>query len=221
MPPFFYFFQLHPTYLPMIDKLVRERHRLRRFFLEQRDQLSLVERDTGSEQILNTFVSLPIFQEKLTFFIYCHYRSEVRTIPLLDRCLNMGKTVSVPLSQPQQAQMEAVVITDQVHDLSPGYLGIPEPLARDRILLPASIEVAIIPGVVFDRCGHRLGYGMGFYDRFLALAAPQAIRIGLAFTCQLVDRIPALPHDVPMDMVLTEQEMLSWSRSSRAKNSRL
>jgi len=221
MPPFFYFFQLHSTYLPMIDKLVRERHRLRRFFLEQRDQLSLVDRDTGSEQILNTFVSLPIFQEKLTFFIYCHYRSEVRTIPLLAHCLNMGKTVSVPLSQPQQARMEAVVITDSIHGLSPGYLGIPEPLTRDRILLPTSIEVAVIPGVVFDRCGHRLGYGMGFYDRFLALAAPQAIRIGLAFSCQLVDRIPALPHDVPMDMVLTEQEMLSWSRSSRAKNSRL
>lgn len=208
----------------MIDKRIRERDRLRRFFLEQRDQLPLVERDAGSEQILNTFVSLPVFQEKLIFFIYCHYRSEVRSIPLLARCLTMGKTVSVPLSQPQQAQMEAIVITDQVHDLSPGYLGIPEPLpslARDRILLPASIEVAIIPGVVFDRRGHRLGYGMGFYDRFLAQAAPQALRIGLAFSCQLVDQIPVQPHDVPMDMVLTEQEVLSWSRSSRAKNSRL
>lgn len=208
----------------MIDNLVRERDRLRRFFLEQRDQLPLGERDAGSEQIFNTFVSLPLFQEKHIFFIYCHYRSEVRSIPLLARCLMMGKTVSVPLSQPQQAQMEAVVITDLIHDLSPGYLGIPEPLpsvARDRILLPASIDVAVIPGVVFDRCGHRLGYGMGFYDRFLALAAPQAIRIGLAFSCQLVDRIPVQPHDVPMDMVLTEREVLSWSRSSRAKNSSL
>lgn len=205
----------------MIDNLVRERDRLRRFFLEQRDQLPLAERDAGSEQIFNTFVSLPLFQEKHIFFIYCHYRSEVRTIPLLARCLMMGKTVSVPLSQPQQAQMEAVVITDSIRDLSPGYLGIPEPLVRDRMLLPASIEVAIIPGVVFDRYGHRLGYGMGFYDRFLALAAPQAIRIGLAFSCQLVDRIPAQPHDVPMDMVLTEQEVLSWPRSSRAKNSSL
>lgn len=205
----------------MIDNLVRERDCLRRFFLEQRDQLPLGERDAGSEQIFNTFVSLPLFQEKHIFFIYCHYRSEVRTIPLLARCLMMGKTVSVPLSQPKQAQMEAVVITDRVRDLSPGYLGIPEPLARDRMLLPASIEVAIIPGVVFDRCGHRLGYGMGFYDRFLAQAAPQAIRIGLAFSCQLVDRIPAQPHDVPMDMVLTEQEVLSWPRSSRAKNSSL
>ena len=208
----------------MSDKQVRERDRLRPFFREQRDQLPLVERDAGSEQIFNTLVSLPLFQEKRIFFIYCHYRSEVRTIPLLARCLEMGKTVSVPLSQPQQAQMEAVVITDSIHDLFPGYLGIPEPrppLAQNRVLLPVAIEVAIIPGVVFDRCGHRLGYGMGFYDRFLAQAAPQAIRIGLAFSCQLVDRIPAQPHDVPMDMVLTEQEVLSWPRSSRAKNSSL
>ena len=208
----------------MTDKLARERHRLRRFFLEQRDQLSMVDQEIASDQILNTFISLPLFQEKNIFFIYCQYRSEVRTIPILARCLKLGKTVSVPLSKPQQAQMEAVVISDQVRDLSPGYLGIPEPLpplAQDRILRPSSIEVAVIPGVVFDRCGHRLGYGMGFYDRFLAQAAPQAIRIGLAFSCQLVDRIPSLPHDVPMDMVLTEQEVLSWSKSSRAKHSGL
>lgn len=86
---------------------------------------------------------------------------------------------------------------------------------------PASIDVAIIPGAVFDRCGHRLGYGGGFYDRFLARMAPQATRIGLAFSCQVVDQIPSLPHDVPMDLVITEQEVLTWSRVSSATNSRL
>ncbi len=114
--------------------------------------------------------------------------------------------------------MRAVRIDDVESDLICGYKGIPEPRDRSRIVSPASIEVALIPGVVFDRCGNRLGYGAGFYDRFLTLEAPQAIRIGLAFSCQLAEKIPSLPHDVPMDMVVTEEALLTWNRDSRATN---
>lgn len=208
----------------MIDNLADERHRMRRQLLAQRNAMSLLERVNGSHRIYQRFIALPFFPAKQFFFIYCHYRSEVETTALLDCCLGQGKTVSVPMSQPEQSQMLAVVITDRIQDLVPGYQGIPEPLpslAPGRILPPISLEVAVIPGAVFDRCGHRLGYGGGYYDRFLAQAAPQAFRVGLSFSCQLVDRIPAMPHDVPMDMVITEHEVLMWSRFFDAKNSGL
>ncbi len=208
----------------MIDNLVDDRDRLRRQFLAQRDAIPLAERATGSEQIIQSLVSLPIFQEKLFFFIYCHFRSEVETTILVNSCWAQGKTVSVPLSQPEHSRMLAIILTEKCHDLTPGYKGIPEPLPpweQERIMPPASIDVAIIPGAVFDRCGHRLGYGGGFFDRFLARTAPQATRIGLAFSCQVVDQIPSLAHDVPMDLVITEQEVLTWSRVSCATNSRL
>jgi len=196
----------------MIDNQARERSRMRRSVLARRDHMSPAERDAGSERIVASLVSLPIFLEKSHFFIYCHFRSEVRTNTLLACCLETGKTVSVPMSQPKEARMQAVMLTDPIRDLAPGYMGIPEPLpslAGDRRVEPATIEVAVIPGSVFDRCGHRLGYGMGFYDRFL-VQAPRAIRIGLAFSCQMVDRIPAQSHDVPMDLLVTEQGVLAW-----------
>jgi len=202
----------------MIDTFARERSHMRRLLLAERDRLSPATRAAESGRIVASLVALPFFSEKQHFFIYCHYRSEVSTDTLLAYCLEQGKTVGVPMSLPEQAQMLAVVITDPVHDLAPGYKGIPEPLpalARDWLLPPTAIEVAVIPGAVFDRTGHRLGYGLGFYDRFLALA-PQAIRIGLAFSCQMVERIPALDHDVPMDMVITEREILTWPRRTHA-----
>lgn len=208
----------------MIAHLVGARNRLRRLFLAQRDKMPQAERSIASQLIVQSLVSLPIFQDKQVFFIYCRYRSEVETTSLLDYCLAQGKTVSIPLSQQEHSRMLAVIITGTLHDLAPGYKGIPEPrpsVAQDRILPPTSIQMAVIPGAVFDRHGHRLGYGGGFYDRFLAQAAPQATRIGLAFAGQLVDRIPTLPHDVPMDMVITEQEVLTWSRGSGATNSSL
>lgn len=191
---------------------------MRRHFLAIRDRMSAEERGVLSERIASFLLSLPLFADKQVFFIYCHYQSEVATIPLLDHCLEQGKTVGVPLCQPEQSSMRAVGIADVQGDLVPGYKGIPEPRNGARVVPSASIEVALVPGVVFDRCGNRLGYGAGFYDRFLALEAPQAIRIGLAFSCQLADMIPPLPHDVPMDMVVTEQGILTWDRGFRATN---
>lgn len=141
---------------------------------------------------------------------------------LLRRCLNEGKSVCVPVTVPQQSELLAVTITDPSADLSPGYKGIPEPipsLVELQRICPQSIEIAIIPGAVFDRSGHRLGYGGGYYDRFLAHKAPQACRVGLAFSQQLVDRIPVLSHDIPLDMLVTEKEVLVWPRSENEKNS--
>jgi 5-formyltetrahydrofolate cyclo-ligase len=202
----------------MTDNQVRERNRIRRLLLAERDRMPQATRNAGSERIVASLVSLPLFSEKQVFFIYCHYRSEVTTSTLLAHCLAQGKIVTVPMSRPEEAQMFAVAITDPIHDLAPGFKRIPEPLpslVEDRIQLPTTIEVAVIPGVVFDQSGFRLGYGMGFYDRFLALA-PQAIRIGLAFSCQMVDQIPIQDHDVPMDILVTEQGVLSWPGRRRA-----
>lgn len=75
---------------------------------------------------------------------------------------------------------------------------------------PKGIEVAVLPGLAFDRRGYRLGYGGGCYDRFLSRYAPQALRVGLAFSCQLVETLPTEAHDVPLHFLVTEKEILSW-----------
>ena len=205
----------------MTDHLEQERDRIRRTILARRDRLPLLLRGTVSQYICRTVMALPLISQSKVVFGYCHFRSEVQTDGLLAACLAAGKTVGVPCCQPESRDMLAVAITDPLTDLSPGYLGIPEPLVlQDRLLTPTTIEVAVIPGAVFDRSGHRLGYGMGYYDRFLA-RVPGAVRIGLAFSGQVVDRLPTLAHDVPMDMVISEQEVLTWPRRLHAPNSRL
>ena len=199
----------------MTGSLCLERQRLRRHFLAERNALSPTDRTARSRQIIETLCALPVFKEKSQLFIYCSYRSEVQTFPLLHRCLAEGKAVTVPLTVPERAELLAIPITNPATDLLPGYKGIPEPvapLAERRRVTPQSLEIAIIPGAVFDRAGHRLGYGGGYYDRFLA-QAPQVLRIGLAFSMQLALQIPVLPHDIPMDMLITEKEVLVWTRS--------
>ena len=200
------------------------RHQLRIRILEERKKLSLADRQEMGRRVIETLATLPIFKEHQIVLIYCNYQSEVATLPLLHRCLAEGKTVCVPLAVPECSRLLTVAITDPLLDLAPGYKGIPEPvpsLRESRVLSPECLDVVIVPGVVFDRAGNRLGYGGGYYDRFLAQVAPQAIRIGLAYSGQLVDRIPALPHDVPMDVLVTEKEVLTWKRSGDAKNSGL
>lgn len=219
MPPLFLF--PYDNNVAVIDTLQQERDQLRHLSLKRRDSIPTTEQERTSALITEQLLALPVFGQNQVFFIYCSYRSEVATSNLLNRCLEAGKTTSVPLCQPKQAHMLAVIINDTTRDLSCGYRSIPEPLslrAPDQILPPSLIEVAVIPGVVFDRSGHRLGYGGGYYDRFLARSAPQALRVGLAYSCQVVDRIPALSHDVPMDLVITEQEVLSWPRPFNATN---
>ena len=194
-----------------------ERQQLRRRMLAERMGLALADRQQMSEQIVHTLTALPIFQQHRTVLIYCSYRSEVGTLVLLQRCLEAGKTVCVPQTVPADFRLLAVAIDDPLIDLGPGYLGIPEPLphlVERREVGADRLEAVVVPGAVFDRNGNRLGYGGGYYDRFLAREAPQAVRIGLAYSGQVVRTLPALPHDVPLDLLVTENEVLTWKRPS-------
>jgi 5-formyltetrahydrofolate cyclo-ligase len=194
-----------------------DRHALRTRYLARRNALSPEQRVNMSERIADLVTGLPIFREKRHFFVYCSYQSEVETMGLLQRCLQAGKTVSVPLACPERSRMLAVAITNPATDLACGYKGILEPMrhrSKEHAVALAGIDVAIIPGAVFDRCGHRLGYGGGYYDRFLA-ASPRAVRIGLAFSLQVTDHIPVQSHDIPMDILITEQEILMLIKAGR------
>ncbi|WP_310599713.1 5-formyltetrahydrofolate cyclo-ligase [Desulfobulbus sp.] len=202
----------------MVDALSRERGRMRKTIMARRDLLPPAERQARSKRIAASLLAHWLLIPKIIVFTYCHFRSEVQTFPMIDHWLAQGKTVCVPVSVPEESDMMVVTITDPARDLAPGYMGIPEPLSHlvhSRRMEPALIEAAVIPGTVFDRNGHRLGYGMGFYDRFL-VRAPQAIRIGLAFSCQMVECLPAQDHDIPMDMIVTEDEVMLWPGRLRA-----
>ncbi|MBM9613150.1 5-formyltetrahydrofolate cyclo-ligase [Desulfobulbus rhabdoformis] len=193
----------------------QQRSQIRQTFLKRRDLLSETERRDKSEQILKRFLSLSDILQFQHFFIYCNYKSEVNTQELMQRLLALGKTVAVPLTRPKTATMDAVVLTNPEQELVAGYKGIPEPISSlipKRIINPVQLEVVLLPGSVFDHQGNRLGYGGGYYDRFLGNKAPQALRVGLAYALQVVAMLPSEPHDIPLDFLITESGVLSWPR---------
>jgi len=193
----------------------KSNQKLRNSILGHRDALTLAEQTEKSERILSSLLTLTEVQQVSIFFIYVNFRSEVQTIPFIQHCLSAGKTVTVPVTRVAEKKLQAVQLTDVEKDLQPGYCGIPEPgsiLQQTMEYDPASIDMVIVPGSVFDRQGGRLGYGGGYYDRFLVNAAPEAMRAALAYESQLVDTIELQPHDQLMDWIITEKNIYSCRR---------
>ncbi|MFW2367910.1 MAG: 5-formyltetrahydrofolate cyclo-ligase [Desulforhopalus sp.] len=187
---------------------------LRNSILRKRDNLEKSEIEAKSRLIQDRLLQMPEVAEAKILFVYISFRSEVATLDLVDKLIEMGKTVTVPITRVAAKRLDAVKITDRAKDLEPGYCNIPEPteiLCTEKSIDPKLIETIILPGSVFDLRGGRFGYGGGFYDRFVS-QVENAVRIGLAFDLQIVDKAPLQDHDELLDLVVTEKRVIRGSR---------
>lgn len=176
---------------------------LRKHFLEERRTLSAGEREQINEGIFRQVTSLAAYQEARVVFLYCSTPEEISTEQLLYSALSKGKTVCVPLCV-YRGVMEAHVIR-QVSQLAPGRFGIMEPSADAPLVQPEMIDFCVVPCLAADAAGHRLGYGGGYYDRFLAQTAATAA--ALCAERSFVQMLPAEPHDRPCHMIVTERRV--------------
>jgi len=184
---------------------------LRKKILAARDNLSHHDRQTMSFGIIKKVLLLDEIRTRDTFFIYVDFRSEVQTIFLITELLRQGKQVAVPVTLVQDKRLLPVLIHDIKKDLTPGYCSILEPrieIRNNQILAGSEIETIILPGSIFDEQGGRLGYGGGYYDRFMAYDAPLAIRIGLAFELQMIEKLTLQAHDEILDFIVTEKRII-------------
>lgn len=189
----------------------KSRTRLRREMLQRRDALAAVTRHEKSTAIACQVRDLTAVQQAQTIFTYVNFRSEVETLGLIAGWLAAGKRVCVPLTLAAESRLAAYQITDPAQDLTPGYCQIPEPdPSRLPQVKPTEIEVIILPGSAFDLNGGRLGYGGGYYDRFISQEAPRATRIGLAFALQVTADLPLLAHDQRLHTLVTEDRILRF-----------
>lgn len=188
---------------------------LRKTTLVARDGLPLQERRTRSWAIAQKILLLEEVETRETLLLYVDFRSEVETRFLIRELLRRGKRVVVPVTLVKEKRLLPVAIRDLEKDLVPGYCSIPEPrleIRKSQMVAGSEIGTIILPGSVFDERGGRLGYGGGYYDRFMAHEAPQARRVGLAFELQVVDRLSLLPHDELLDLVVTEKRIIQGVR---------
>ena len=150
-----------------------------------------------SEKLCELFIASEAYRNAKTIYGYLPYNQEVRTWQLLEQALKDGKQVAVP--KVYGDQMRFILITD-LSRVAAGYAGIPEPL-EDGPVANDPEGLVLMPGMVFDKQGHRIGYGGGFYDRFLA-AEPDHPTIALCYEFQLLEQIPTEEFDIPVDCVL-------------------
>ena len=193
---------------PVGAPLREAKQAMRQAMAAARDALDPAWRKRASAALVDRMTSLAAFAGARRVLLNVPFRSEWDAAPLIERALARGKEVLLPRVDETSRMLDLRRIADPAADIVTGYRGIPEPVERCPRADPASVDWVLVPGVAFDREGGRLGYGGGYYDRLLPLLSPRAARVAGAFSMQIVDRVPSAPHDIRMDTVVTEAEIV-------------
>ena len=187
-----------------------EKASLRDRVLAGRSALGDSHRARASETIRARVAALECVGTARRIAAYATFGDEVDLDGLIEGLLEAGVEVCLPFVDDDGIGLARV---DSLKDLVQGYRGVrePAPEGRERVD-PASLDVALVPGVAFDRRGGRLGYGGGHLDRLLALLGEDVAVVGIAYADQIVDAVPREPHDVTVDTLITEDDTLSVQR---------
>ena len=177
---------------------------VRRLALLARSRVPPEAIDDAARDAATLVAGLPEIERARVVLAFASFGREIPTDPLLERLLSAGKSVVLPYVDAADGAMRAAAIRS-LDDLVPGYRGIREPSER---LPAAAVEAAVVPGVAFDARGGRLGYGGGFYDRYLEDIAGGVPIIGVCFDVQVVDEVPVEAHDRRVDIVATERRVI-------------
>lgn len=183
---------------------------LRKNMLLQRKNMELENVTIYSKKIIETIKKLPNFLNCKNIMLYLSFSNEVNTYALAKWCLDNDKTLVAPYCIKESREIIPYEITNLSKDLSKSTFGIMEP--KHDILKKASIEdidFIIVPGVVFDEHCNRIGFGAGYYDRFLPKRAKKTFTIGIAYDYQVIRNIPTGVYDVPLDLIITENRIIS------------
>lgn len=157
-----------------------------------------------NRQIRQLFFRLQPVREARRIMIYHSIGREVVTLPIIETLIRQGKQVALPVCTPKR-DLEARAILSLAEVIDTGKFGLKEPGPEAPSVAVADLDLIVVPGVAFDTAGNRLGHGMGYYDRFLARTGRQSFKLALAYDFQIVPQVPAEPHDIKMDGVLTPE----------------
>jgi len=146
----------------------------------------------------------PEFAAARIVMLYLSTAQEMDTAPLALKCWQSGKTVVVPKVSWDQRRMLPVEITSLQTRMTTTGPGVREPLSGQPMPLNL-VDLVIVPGLGFTEKGHRIGRGMGFYDRFLAQTDFLGVSCGMGFEDQIVSELPVLDHDIPLSMLCTDR----------------
>lgn len=178
-----------------------------------RENVKIQRAEVSPKAALEAAISLWTQLKQESFFkkakrvaAFCSIGTEIDTMPLLEGILKSGKKLYLPKTDKAKTLLEFHPVHD-LKTLTPGRFDVLEP-PEGTVLPPEEIDLILVPGLTFDNRGYRLGYGQGFYDRFLKLINPGCFTLGVAYSFQIIDKTPNIEHDIPVNAVLTEKYLL-------------
>ena len=183
-----------------------EKAEARRQIQELIEGLTPAERAAKSQAIRKRFGELEEVRAAQTVLGFMPMPDEVDTRPILEDLLAAGKRVFLPRSSKEDRCIIPIRLRS-LDALREGMYGILEPDSEETCS-PSELDVIMVPARGFDQQGNRLGRGAGYYDRFMAQSGFRALRCGVAFACQVLPEIPCAPHDLPVQLLVTESETL-------------
>lgn len=199
-------------------EIVQKRESIRIEALRRRENFSPTERATRSKQIVRHVIEWIQQNEKNgegcyfdAVMVYLSMKSEVKTGELIKTLFNQGRQIIAPVVDTKSGKLIPRCIQNLEKDLVKHRFGMLEPNETCPIFPPDKLQLIIVPGIAFDSSGYRLGYGKGFYDRFLP-SCPNAVTIGIAFQVQIVEDTYPQPWDIPVQHIFTEEGLIPSKR---------
>ncbi|MFA5236660.1 MAG: 5-formyltetrahydrofolate cyclo-ligase [Methanoregula sp.] len=174
---------------------------IRAILRERKDAMVPKDREEKSRDICRHIMTL--IRTKETVMAYTSKEKEVNTVPLITSLLERGNPVIVPIIVKEDVSLRLSYLRD-LSALVPSTFGVPEPIGSEISARGEEVDTIILPMLGFDRAGGRIGYGAGYYDRFLE-KYPGLRKIGIAFSCQEMPGLPLDETDVRMDYIVTDE----------------
>ena len=192
----------------MKTTLFQQKQILRKKALRVRNAISKIDQKKYSEKILKLLLSMPVLQSSSSIHTYVSKDSEVMTHQLIYTLLERNINVICPRIQKHDELGHSTI--SSFNDFKKNKLGILEPKEELPSFSINDLDVIIVPGLAFTRTGNRIGYGGGFYDRFLIKT--NAVSIGLAFDKQVINKLPHNKDDSILDYIVTEKEIIKTEK---------
>jgi 5-formyltetrahydrofolate cyclo-ligase len=178
---------------------------IRQLMLAKRRALPDIMGRSASRLVQQRFIATEVFAAAKVIALYAAVHNEVETGDALHAALDAAKVVLFPAVSPEGLVFRRV---DHALELRQGTFGIPEPDAACTVCSPEGADLIVIPGIAFDLYGRRIGYGKGYYDKALHRLEGKGKLIAFCYDFQVVDEIVGEPHDVRMDMLITETRVI-------------
>jgi len=188
---------------------------LRNLFRTRRHNLTRDKRSDASARIRTRLLDLPETRLAGSVLLYVPTKNEVDTWPLLEHFWTVGVQILLPRCRDNQPGFMDIHAVNSAAELGPGQFGLTEPiLGLAPLVTEPEPDLILVPALAFDRRGFRLGFGGGYYDRFLTRLTHPHLRVGLAYDFQIAERLPAEPWDMPVQRIITQDTIIFTENQS-------